>query len=184
MHIGAKAFFLALLTAMLVATSFAIIVEAANWQPTTSFTGSESQTTNEFMVNGNDWRITWTYTPNLQYPDLTAFSFFVYRHGETSEYVGHVIQYGSDQTSGTLSLHDGTGLHYIRIETANTQGYSLAVEYDAASVSSDSDIFLIVSLVLGIPIILSVVILVLVRKRVKRRRLLVNSFPPPPPPPK
>jgi len=135
------------------------------------------------MVNGSEWRIRWSYTPDAQFPDLTAFSFFVYPHAETSAYVGHIIQYGNDETSGTLNLNVGTGLHYVRIVAANTHGYTLTVEYNTESVTSDSLIALIVGLVIGIPIVLIVVISFLVRRRVKRRKLQATELPPPPPPP-
>lgn len=168
--------------AVFLVLSFTLPAEAANWQQVTTISGSDSQTTSEFMVKGAEWRIRWPYTPDAQFPDLTAFSFFVYPHAETSVYVGHIIQYGNDETSGTLNLNVGTGLHYVSIIAANTPSYTLTVEYNTESVASGSFIALVVGLVLGIPIVLIVLISFLVRKRVKRRKLLAAPPPPPPPP--
>ena len=170
-------------TAIFLVPSFTMPAEAANWQQVTTISGSKSQTSSEFMVNGSEWRIRWSYTPDTQFPDLTAFSFFVYPHAETSAYVGHIIEYGNDETSGTLNLNVGTGLHYVHIVAANTPGYTLTVEYNAESLASDSLIAIVVGLVLGVPIVLIVLISFLVRKRVKKRKLLSAPPPPPLPPP-
>jgi hypothetical protein len=167
---------------ILFVSSYPVFVQAADWQQIATITGSSSQISSEFMANGTEWRIRWSYVPNTQFPDLTAFSFFVYPHGATDAYVGHVIQYKGDVTSGVLDVNDGTGLHYVRIVAANTPSYTLIVEYNIESVTNDSFIFLIVGLALGIPIILIVIISVLVRKRVKKRKLLASRLFPPPPP--
>jgi hypothetical protein len=178
MHTKAVVFVIALITFSLVAVSFSTPVKAANWKPITTITGSGSQTTSEFMVNGSEWRIRWSYVPDAQAPDLSVFSFFVYPHAETSAYVGRVIQYGSEQTSGTLNLSAGTGLHYIEVVATNNRGYTINVEYNTESITSGSFVVLVVGIALGVPIILIIVISVLIRKRVKKRR--AELLPPPP----
>jgi hypothetical protein len=170
----------------LVAASFSTSpVEATNWQQVTTITGSDSKASDDFRISGSEWRIRWTYTPNGQNPSLTAFSFFVYPHGETDIYVGHVIEYGASSTSGTLSIHEGPKLYYVEILAANTPGYTLTIEYDADSVVSDSTLAIIIFVAIGVPIILIIVIAIVVRKRVKKRKLAMmsSSLPPPPPPP-
>jgi hypothetical protein len=174
---------LVLLATSFFAVSFSVPVKAENWQPVITITGSGSQTTSEFMVNGSEWRVRWSYIPDAQAPDLSVFSFFVYPHAETSVYVGHAIQYGSEQTSGTVIPKAGTGLHYIQIVAGNNRGYTINVEYDTESVTSGSFIVLVVGIVLGIPIILIIIISILVRKRVKKRKNDLMLPPPPPPPP-
>lgn len=172
---------LVLVILAVVAVSFSAPVKAANWQQVTTITGSESQTTSEFMVNGSEWRVRWSYVPDAGSPDLSVFSFFVYPHAETSIYVGHVIQYGSEQTSGTLNVNAGTGLHYIEVVAGNNRGYTLIVEYNTESVASGSFITLAVGIALGVPIVLIIIISILVRKRVKKRKLEMMPLPPPPP---
>jgi hypothetical protein len=172
----------ALTAAFLIGVFFTPSAQAANWQPATTITGTGSQTTNEFMVSGDSWRISWSFTPNSQFPSLTLFSFFVYRHGEDAQYLDDVIESGSDQTSGVMQLH-GTGLHYVRIEAANTRGYTLTVEYDSDSTVSDSSLALIIALVLGVPIVLIIIMSVILRRKYKGKRATAQTFPPPPPPP-
>lgn len=178
-----KVIVLVLLAVSLVVVSFSVPVRAASWQPIITITGSGSQTTSEFMVNGSEWRVRWSYVPDAQAPDLSVFSFFVYPHAETSLYEGHVIQYGNEQTSGTLIPKAGTGLHYIEVVAGNNRGYTINVEYNTESVVSDSFIVLVVGIALGLPIILIIIISVLVRKRVKKQKTELMSPPPPPPPP-
>ena len=172
---------IALTIAFLFLGSFTAPAKAVNWQPVTTITGTGSQTTSEFMVSGSEWRISWSFNPNNQYPDLTGFTFFVYRHGEDVQYLDRVIEYGDDKTSGILSLQ-GTGLHYITIETANTPGYTLTIEYDSESNPSDTSLAVIMALTLGIPIILIIIISIVIRKRVKSKKESMKNLPPPPPP--
>ncbi len=172
---------IALAVAFLFLVSFTAPAKAANWQPVTTITGTGSQTTNEFMVSGSEWRISWSFNPNNQFPSLTGFSFFVYRHGEDSQYLDKVIEFGDEQTSGILTLQ-GTGLHYVTIEAANTQGYTLTIEHDSESNPSDTSLALIITLVIGIPIILIIIISIVIRKRVKGKRVSMQNLPPPPPP--
>ncbi len=167
----------------LIVVLFSTQVEAVNWQTVTTITGSDSKNSEEFHIGGSEWRIRWTYTPNGADPSLTMFSFFVYPHGETNNYVDYVSKSGSGGTSGTLSIHEGPKLYYISILSANTPGYTLTVEYDADSVVSDSALAVIIFLAIGLPIILIIIISVIIRKRVKKRKTLTMIPPPPPPPP-
>jgi hypothetical protein len=174
------ALILILVAVTLVAASLSTMpVEAANWQQVTTITGSGSKISDEFRISGSEWRIRWTYNTNVQDPSFTEFSFFVYPHGETANYVDYV--YDSD-TSGTLNIHEGPKLYYVNILAANTPSYTLTVEYDADNVVSDSLLAVVIFVAIGVPIILIIVIAVVVRKRVKKRKLSAELPPPPPPP--
>jgi hypothetical protein len=173
---------------VLVAVTFMVVlfstpVKAVNWQPVTTITGSDSKNSEEFHIYGSEWRIRWTYTPNGAEPSMTLFSFFVYPHGETNNYVEYISKSGSSSTSGTLSIHEGPKLYYVSILSANTPGYTLTVEYDADSEVSDSALAVIIFLTIGVPIILIIIISVIIRKRVKKRKTSPVMNPPPPPPP-
>jgi hypothetical protein len=176
------AFILTIVALMFFAVFFSVMpVRAVNWQPVTTINGSGSQVSDEFRIGGSEWRIRWTYNTNVQDPSFTEFSFFVYPHGETANYVDYV--YASD-TSGTLNIHEGPKLYYVNILAANTPSYTLTVEYDADSVVSDSLLAVVIFVTIGVPIILIIVIAVVVRKRVKKRKLSAEiPLPPPPPPP-
>jgi hypothetical protein len=176
-------FVFALLVASLVAASFCAPAKAANWKPVTTFTGSDSQTTAEFHIDGSEWRINWSYAPNPQVPSLTAFSFFVYPHGETDHYVDNIVQYGASNTSGTLNIHEGPKLYHLEILVANTPGYTITVEYDADSVVSDILLIAIIAAVIAIPTIIIIIMVIFVRKKYGKQKPPTTVTPPPPPPP-
>jgi hypothetical protein len=171
------------LAACLTAASLCPSVRAANWRPVTAFTGSASQTTAEFHIGGSEWRINWSYSPNGQDASLTAFSFFVFPHGETANYVDYVVQYGASNTSGTLNIHEGPKLYYLKILAANTPGYTITVEYDADSVVSDSLLAAIIAAVIIVPTVAIIIMAIFVRKKYRKRESPTTSVQPPPPPP-
>jgi hypothetical protein len=173
---------LSLAAVAFVTASFWPRAKAENWQPVTTISGSGEQISDEFHIKGSEWRIRWSYTLNAQVPSMTAFSFFVYPHGETAVYVGSVVF--PDETSGVLSIHEGPKLYYVNVVAGNTPGYTLTIEYDADSEVSDSTLAAIIGLAIGIPIVLMVAIALLARKRAKKwKSANTNMFPPPPPPP-
>jgi hypothetical protein len=153
------------------ATSFIAVlcpvpVKCANWQRVTQFTGSGSQTTAEFSIGGSEWRIVWSYVPNSVGPSFTVFSFFVYPHGEANVYVDSVIKYGSSETSGILYIHQGPKPYYLKILSANTQGYTITVEYDTESDVGMGTIIAIIVAIIAITVGRSVL------QRIRRRRAL------------
>jgi hypothetical protein len=173
-----------LITAACTAISLSKPVKAANWQQVTVISGSDSQTSSEFMVNGSEWRIRWSFSRDAQYPSLTAFSFFIYPHGETSIYEEYISQSSGEENTGTLNLQ-GTGLHYVQVLAANTQSYTLIVEYNTETVASDTEIVFIVVAAIAVPTVLLVIIMIFVRKKFKKQKLVAAPvLPPPPPPPK
>jgi hypothetical protein len=164
------------------AASLFMSVKAANWKNVTAFAGPGNQvTTPEFHINGSEWRITWTYTPNVGVPDLTVFSFFIYRHGETTP-VDYLSKNGATETSGAFYMHEGPRLYSLQIITS-TPGYTITVEYDADSAVSDSLLYAIVAAAIAIPTVIIVVMAVLVRKKYGKQKTMMASSPPPPPPP-
>jgi len=97
---------IALTIIFLFLVSFTAPAKAANWQPVTTITGTGSQTTSEFMVSGTEWRISGSFSPNNQYPDLTGFTFFVYRHGEEAQYLDKVIEFGDDKPAASCHFKE------------------------------------------------------------------------------
>jgi hypothetical protein len=121
---------------------------AANWQTVTTITGSSDQTTDYFNVPTNEWRLTWSYTPDPQYPQYAVFSFFVYPKGEDAIYVDNVSVDGDRETSGTMYVHEGSKDFYIKTITANLPNYTIQVQYDTTAIPEYSTIALIVAMVL------------------------------------
>jgi hypothetical protein len=121
---------------------------AANWQTVTTITGSSYQTTDYFNVPTNEWRVTWSYTPDPQYPRDAGFYFFIYPKGETAVYVDSVSAIGNSQTSGTSYVHEGSNNYYLKILAANIPNYTITIEYDTTAIPEYSAITLIIAIVL------------------------------------
>lgn len=121
---------------------------AANWQTVTTITGSSTKTTDYFNVPTNEWRLTWSYTPDPQYPEYTRFYVFTYPKGEDAIYVDSVSAEGSSQTSGTSYIRADSKDYYLYIITANTPNYTIKIEYDSSTIPEYSTITLIVAIFL------------------------------------
>lgn len=108
----------------------------SNWTEVTRFTGSgsETYTTTYFNCTHAEWRINWTYTPNLAYPNLTMFAIYAYPKGENNSFVGSIIKTGSTNTNGTTYIHNTQGTFYLEISVANTENYTIIIEQDIDSV--------------------------------------------------
>jgi hypothetical protein len=175
-----RAFILTTVALMFFAVFFsAVPVRAANWQPVTTISGSDSKISDEFQISGSEWRINWSYIPGSQVLSTSEFSFFIFPKDRTTPIADYVWATGVNKTSGTLNIHEGPRLYYVKILTVNTPGYTLTVEYDADSVVSDNLLAVVIFAAIGVPIILIIVIAVVVRKRVKKRKLLAGLPPPP-----
>jgi hypothetical protein len=162
--------------------------KCASWQQVTQFTGQGTQEldTVEFRINGSEWRLVWSYTPNSVAPGLTVFSFFIYRHGESVPMADHVYESGSGNTSGVLYVHEGPRPYYLKILTANTEGYMITVEYDKDSEVGMGLVVAIIALVIAIPVVVIIVLVYVMRRRMRRKKQLLaagQQLPPPPPPP-
>jgi hypothetical protein len=138
------------------------VCSAANWQTVTTITGSSDQTTDYFNVPKNEWRLTWSYTPDPSYPQYAVFGFYVYPKGEDAIYVDSVSANGNSQTSGTSYVHEGSKDYYIKILTANTPNYTIKIEYDTTAIPEYSTIAIIITLAL---VSMSVIA---VRKKLKK----------------
>jgi hypothetical protein len=169
-------------------SSVSFPVKCASWQQVTQFTGTGTQNfdTVEFRINGSEWRLVWSYTPNSVEPSLTVFSFFIFRHGELVPMADNVYESGSGNTSGVLNIHEGPSPYYLRILTANTEGYAITVECDKDSEVGTGLLMAIIALVIAIPVVIIVVMVVALRKRGKKAKpplAVEQPLPPLPPPP-
>jgi hypothetical protein len=160
-------------------------VKCADWRQVTQFTGQGTQQldTQEFHINGSEWRIVWNYAPNYLEPSMTVFSFFIYRHGETSPMADYVYASGAGNTNGTLYVHEGPRPYYLKILTANTGGHTITVEYDKDSEVGTGLLMAIIAAVIAIPAIIIIAVVYVTRKKYRKQKPPVGAVQPPPPPP-
>jgi hypothetical protein len=168
------------LVAILLNFVFVIILSnlnAPDWQHVTSFTGggTEERDTDCFHVPGREWRIVWSYTPDAELPGLSVFNVIVYPEGETKSYVEFIIQTGASQTSGTTYIHQGPGDYYVKIVVANTEAYTITVEYDEGSVPKGVDVTVEAAILAMIIVVVAVGIMFYVGKFRRRKAKKVSS---------
>ncbi len=166
--------------------------QAENWQTVKTITGSSDQTTSTFTITANEWRIQWSYTPDLKYPQYSGFYFFVYPKGETSHYVSHVSA-GDTQTSNTEYIYEGKDSYYLKILSANIPSYTITIQQNQVSSSttnptntsntSSTEIPMsgLVGLLVIIIIIIVIVVLLMSRKKTHPPVVQSQTMPPPPP---
>jgi len=147
-------------------------VQAADWQTVKTFTGSGTDTynTDNFSIPGSEWRITWSYTPDSQFPEMTLFNVVVYPKGETALYVDFIMKSGAADTSGASYFHQGPGDYYLKINVANTEGYTITVQYDTESVPRAAGIG---SWVVGAAVLVIIIVVIIggVFYIIKRRKI-------------
>ncbi len=114
---------------MLLFITLLSVASAADWQQVTTFTGTVDQTTDYFTVPTQEWRLTWSITPDNKY---AVFSIFVYEKGENAIYVTNLMG-DNDKSGGTTYVHEGAKDYYMKIGTANLKSYNIKIEYDAAA---------------------------------------------------
>jgi len=135
--------FLCVMLTFLVATTMTIhslaLAETANWSEVATFTGQGStQTTNtaNFTIDHPEWQIQWAFAP---VPNFTAYAVFivsVYPQGRIQNYVAYIHSVGGSPTSGTVYVHNTTGIFYMSVEAGNLGilNYTLIVQQDLNSV--------------------------------------------------
>jgi hypothetical protein len=126
--------YLYLLTALIILTATSACY-AADWQEVTTFTGASDQTTDYININSDEWRITWTYTPDNDYPEYAAFSIIVYPKGEDAMYTTMISKMGNTETNGTTYIHEGNKEYYLKIGAANLEDYNIKIEQQQAETS-------------------------------------------------
>lgn len=122
------------------------VCSAANWQTITTFTGASGTTTDYFNVPTDEWKLTWSFTPDPKYPEYSSLGAFIYpRDGDI-----YVDYFDADekQTSGTIYIHEGSKDYYLKIMGANLQSYRITIEYDTTAIPEYSTIAIVIALAL------------------------------------
>jgi hypothetical protein len=179
------------LIAIVILLSELSFTQAANWQTVTTINGSADQTTQVFYIASSQWRISWSYTPDPDYPEYSAIYFFVYPQGETVSYIDEVSVTEGNPTSGTEYIYQGQGSFYLKIISANIPEYSLAIQQDLGPTNTPfrtgsptpSIQGTVNNNLLVIGLIAIVIVVVVVFMIARRRPKKTLPLPPPPPPP-
>jgi hypothetical protein len=149
---------------------------AANWETVTTITGSSDQTSSNFSIDAEEWRLQWSYTSDPNFPDLAFFGVIVYPQGEGAASIDSFYVNGSSQTSGTEIIHEGMNNYHLEILVANIPSYTIAVqEYTESSVTTPNGISGLTNatyttITAIVIVIIAVIVVALLLKRRKNQR--------------
>ncbi len=117
------------------------LVKADRWVEVARFEGDRTTInytkaatyTEPFTIDHYEWHIKWEYKPGNISPIVHYFEVYVYRQGETENYVAHIIA-PQDGYFGTFPVYNETGTFYMKITFGIVESYSLVVEQNLDSV--------------------------------------------------
>jgi hypothetical protein len=116
-------------------TSSIVFASSGNWSEVARFIDEGILfTTEPFTIYHVEWRIRWEYEPQTVNPeDPPGLQFYVYPHEPRSSWFESVSKWGTEETNGTLYIHDKNGTFHLVIVGA-VKSYTLIVEQDLASI--------------------------------------------------
>lgn len=95
------------------------------WERIESFTGTGNDTTAQFSVSANNWRIRWAI--DSIYPEYATFDVFVYKQDEPITFRQQFSHNGTEN-SGTVPVELDAGIYYMKVIATNLYRWSIAVE--------------------------------------------------------
>lgn len=104
------------------------------WLTLKTISGKYSQTTDDFEIPTDEWRIVWSITP---YPNWSGY-FWLDASATRAGYTGSIprvakIEADPDNRNGIVYASRGDDDYYISISAGNLESYTLKVEYYLAS---------------------------------------------------
>lgn len=137
-------------------------VWASSWVEVTRFTGSAGQDTPYFTCNHTEWRISWNYTSDPQFPESSGIVAYAYdNHTELVTLIAPGIGINATH-SGLTYVHNNQGTFYLKIIAENVTSYTFIIEQDIDSIPEFSSMFLLSLFATGI-----FVAMILTRRQVR-----------------
>lgn len=128
-----------------------------NWSEVTRFTDEGMVfTTDVFTVDHVEWRIRWDYEPQSDVPDThPSLQFYVYSQEQQGQWFEYVSKKGTEETNGTLYIHDKEGNFYLTIISA-VENYTLIVEQDLTTIPEFPSWMPLLFVLLGVPTVVTI----------------------------
>ena len=144
---------------LLVSTSGIVFASSGNWVEVTRFTDEGINfPTDTFTIDHVEWRIRWEYEPLPEVPEEhPTFYVYVYAQEYPGTWFESIEKRGSEETNGTLYIHDRNGTFFLMIIRA-VQSYTLIIEQDLTSIPEFPSWTIL-------PIVLLVTLVVMVYKK-------------------
>jgi len=150
--------FLSLLNQIVFCSNSVVFASSENWVEVTTLTGAGSiGSTKTFTVDHVDWRIKWEITPGNS-SERTAFLAYVYPATGikgSEQWFEQIEHYGTEKTTGMLTIYNNSGSFYVGVLTGNVDGYKMIIEQDIDSVPEFSS-WIIIHLFVAATIVITV----------------------------
>jgi hypothetical protein len=116
-------------------TSGIVLGSSSNWVQVARFTGGAGIITTEpFTCDYVEWRIRWEYETRTENPeDPPGLEVCVYTQEYHSPYFEHLNNWGTEETNGTLIIHDKNGTFHLTI-ICGVPSYTVIVEQNLESI--------------------------------------------------
>jgi len=89
-----------------------------------TITGTDSKTTQPFMVDTNEWIVEWEYEPQKN-ASMVIFSFFIYPRGETTNCEKAII---TETAKGSTYCYAEPGEYYLEVMAANLKNWQITIK--------------------------------------------------------
>ncbi len=95
------------------------------WNTVAAFSGADDETSHDFYISGNEWRLTWEIEPEINRD--CAFNILVYQANKSAVPV-KIVSGSKDKLSDTVNFQEGIRSYYLKIITANLKNWTIQVE--------------------------------------------------------
>ncbi len=94
------------------------------WHEVTTFSGSDTKDTDTFIIKGDRFKLTYTVSPDPEYPQYASFSVYAFEPGSNAYAAYASLDSGTDSTTS----YKGSGEYYLKVVAANLKSWSVKVE--------------------------------------------------------
>jgi hypothetical protein len=94
------------------------------WNTVVSLTGVDDETTSDFFIAGEEWRITWMIETEL--PQHSVFNIYVYQKDKSTPV--EIVTSSIGELTNSINFQEGGNSYYLKIITANLKSWTVVVE--------------------------------------------------------
>ena len=106
-----------------------------NWVEVTRFIGTEGFTTDVFVCDHIEWRISWEFDPgHWLFSELHKFQVITYPEGSSLVTVDMISGTPGVSQNGTNYVHENPGRFYMKISAGIIENYTIIVEQNIDSI--------------------------------------------------
>lgn len=139
-------FFLIILNQVAFCSINVVFASSENWVEVTTLTGAGGiGSTKSFTIDHVDWRIKWEIAPgnSSERTAFLAYLFPVTGIKGSEPWFEQIELYGTEETTGILTIYNNTGSFYMDVLTGNVDYYKMIIEQNIDSVPEFSSLIIL-----------------------------------------